>query len=71
MLQEDPEADLMAFTSYDTIVSRPAWSDIGRDEYDYVKDMFARHGVTICKETPKADIIKFKEALLNMCLYFF
>lgn len=71
MWQKDPEADLMAFTSYETMPSRVAWSGISKDQYEYVKLVFARRGVTICRDTPKADIMKFKDALLNLRLYFF
>ncbi|BDA49227.1 hypothetical protein COCOBI_13-3370 [Coccomyxa sp. Obi] len=68
---EDPEADLEAFTTYETMPSRAAWSGISKDQYVYVKRMFARRGVTICKDSSKADIMKFKDTLLNMRTYFF
>lgn len=69
-LQEDPAADLEAFLSYDTLPSRPLWSDIRRDQYEYVKRVFARRGVPINSDTRKADVINFKDALLGYTLYF-
>lgn len=69
VLQEDPEADLMAFLSYETLPSRVAWSRISRAEYEYVKNVFARRGVPINSDTNKADIIKFKDDLLGCHLY--
>ncbi|BDA49225.1 hypothetical protein COCOBI_13-3350 [Coccomyxa sp. Obi] len=61
---EDPEADLHAFISYDSLPSREAWSTLRREDYDRVKRVFARRGVSICKDTSDADMIKFKKALL-------
>ncbi len=71
VLQEDPEADLMALVSYDTLPMRAAWSGIRRDHYDIVKDMFKGRGTPINCDTRKADIMKFKDALLGYTLYFF
>lgn len=71
ILQEDPAADLEAFLSYETLPSRPTWSGIRRDHYDYVKEVFAQRGVPINSDTREADIIKFKDALLGYTLYFF
>lgn len=71
MLQEDPEANLLDFTAYETMPRRKSWSLISEEQYDIVKQMFAQRGVMISSDSPKEDIMEFKDTLLGLRLYLF